>query len=230
MATEEGGGMEDVGSALEEDTTDSKGLFGRLKDKYVDFHTVEEDPDSWGEKQAFNEVSRRGFLSLAGQTAAAGYGIAEATDGDGFAVDWSSGQAQPTGPGSGGGAGAPGNETEDGNGQQTPTTGGNQLGVQGDVSDELYLQDDGTVIAIDHGHKEWRAFRPEEFDENSDYASLYAELEDSRDETSLSPPSLESGIEVSKQELFQYDTEAYDDMADEAEWDLIFDSNPNYDG
>ncbi len=230
MATEdEGGGMEDVERTLEEDR-ERESFFGsiseslgNLKDRYVGFHTVDEESERWGDQQAVNNISRRGFLSLAGQTAVAGYAVAEATDNDGWEVDWSSGQEEPgIGP-----IGAPGN----GNAEEPGAVNGeNHLGVQGDVSDELYLQEDGTVITIDYGHKEWRAFPPEEFSENSDYADLHSELEGEREATELAPPGLTSGIEVSKQELFDYDTTAYEDMADESEWDLIFDSNPAYDG
>lgn len=232
MATEEGdGGMEDVESSLESER-DEGGFMDTLhdlKEKYVDFHTVDEESEDWGDQQAVGDVSRRGFLSLAGQTAVAGYGVAEATDGDGWAVDWSSGN-NAAGAGPSPVAGGNGNQT-DGQGTPGPSTyGDNQLGVQGDVSDELYLQEDGTVVAIDHGHKEWRAFPSENFPENEDFQSLYNELEGQREETDLAPPSLDSGIEVSQQEIFNHDTAAYDDMADEAEWDLIFDSNPNYSG
>jgi hypothetical protein len=235
MATEEGegGGMEDVERSLET-PEEREGFFGSvsdtlgdLKERYVDFHRAEEESDRWGDQQVAGGLSRRGFISLAGQTAVAGYGISEATDNDGWAVDWSGGQAEAVGPGGGPGA-APGNETEN-DGEPTMYE-GNELGVQGDVSDELYLQEDGTVVAIDYGHKEWRAFNSEDFQHNQEFQDLYDELEDSRGATDLAPPGLSTGVEVSQQELFNHDTEAYDDMADEAEWDLIFDSNPNYAG
>lgn len=232
MATEdEGGGMEDVESSLETGPEDEGGgLLGSIsgalssaKDKYVDFHSVDEESDSWGDQQVAGGLSRRGFLAGTAQVAAGGYAISEATDNDGLAVDLSAGNSNVNGdqlPGAG-------NQTSE---QGSDTYEGNELGVQGDVSDELYLQEDGTVIAVDHGHREWRAFDAENFPENEAYESLHDELEGSRESTDIAPPSVGSGIEVSQQELFNHDTSAYNDMSDEAEWDLIFDSNPNYDG
>lgn len=230
MATEEGsGGMEDVEESLEPERDREGGIMDSLsnvKDRVTNWGTVDEPKHDQG--VAGTNLNRRGFLAAAGSTLAAGYGVAEATDGDGWNVDWSEGQAQGTGTDPGGAAGA-GNESDYGGGS-TPSAGDNQLGVQGDVSDELYLQEDGTVIAIDHGHKEWRSFSPDNFPENEDLSGLYDEVSQEREPTDMAPPSLDEGIEVSKNELFSYDTAAYDDMADEAEWDLIFDSNPNYSG
>ena len=231
MATEEGsGGMEDVEESLEPEQERSGGLMDSLynaKERVVDWGTVDEERPNEG--VAGTNVSRRGFLALAGSTAAAGYGVAEATDGDGWNIDWSSGAAEGVGEGNGQTQPGAGNETEYGGGDTSPS-GDNQLGVQGDVSDELYLQEDGTVVAIDHGHKEWRKFSPDNFPENEDLSGLYDEVSQDRDPTDMAPPSLGEGIEVSQDEIFSHDTAAYDDMADEAEWDLIFDSNPNYSG
>jgi len=236
MATgEEGGGMEDVDSSLEPEES-SGGFMSSIasglssaKDKYVDFHTVDEDAERWGDQSAAGNLSRRGFLAGTAEVAAVGYGITEATDGDGSAIDLSRGEEPAIG---GGPATGPAGENETANGAEdsTDTYGDNELGVQGDVSDELYLQEDGTVIAVDHGHKEWRRFDADNFSENQDYAELHSELSESRGSTDLNPPGLGSGVEVSQEELFDHDTTAYDDMADEAEWDLIFDSNPNYGG
>lgn len=235
MATEEGsGGMQDVEQSLQEGRTEERGFFGRVSDRlgdfkesYVDFHTVdEEQPEeelSFGDKPALGNVSRRGFVAGAAQAAVAGYGITEATDSDGWAIDWASGEAS-AGPGTP----VAGNETDGG---ETPSgTGGNVLGKQGDVSDELYLQEDGTVIAVDFGHREWRSFSPDEFTENEDLSGLYDEVSEEREPTDLAPPGLDQGIEVSQEELFDYDTRAYNDMSDESEWDLIFDANPKYGG
>ncbi len=232
MATEDEGGMEDVESSLEPEG-EGGGLretLGNLKDRYVDFHTVDEESENWSDEPALGSISRRGFLAGTAEVAAVGYGISEATDGDGWNVDWSRGNSQGAGGGVGPiGGGGNGNETDAPGGQQA-MDGNNQLGTAGDVSDELYLQEDGTVVAIDYGHKEWRKFSPDNFPENSAYAGLHSELEGERSASDLAPPQLGSGIEVSQEELFDYDTAAYDDMADEAEWDLIFDSNPNYEG
>jgi len=230
MATEEGsGGMEDVEESLEPDREKEGGIMDSLsnaKDRVVGWGTVDEPKEDQG--VAGTNLNRRGFLTAAGSTLAAGYGVAEATDGDGWNVDWSSGAEEGVGVGDGQTQPGAGNETDYGG--NAPTSGDNQLGVQGDVSDELYLQEDGTVIAIDHGHKEWRSFSPENFPENEDLTGLYDEVSDEREPTDLAPPSLDEGVEVSKSEIFSYDTAAYDDMADESEWDLIFDSNPNYSG
>jgi len=237
MATEdEGGGMEDVELSLETGPEDEGGgLLGSIsgalssaKDKYVDFHSVDEESESWGDQQVAGGLSRRGFLAGTAEVAAGGYVISEATDNDGFAVDLSAGN------GNGDQLPGAGDQNNDQVGNQTSEGSdiyeGNELGVRGDVSDELYLQEDGTVIAVDHGHREWRAFDAENFPENSGYESLHDELEGNRESTDIAPPSVSNGIEVSQQELFNHDTSAYNDMSDEAEWDLIFDSNPNYDG
>jgi hypothetical protein len=229
MATEEGsGGMEDVEESLEPQRQQEGGniwdKLSDIKESYVGFHRVDEESEKWGDQQVAGNLSRRGFVAGAAQVAAGAYAFTEATDNDGWNVDWSDGQATP--------AGAPATGTG-GQGQQAggaAADGDNELGVVGDVSDELYLQEDGTVIAIDFGHKEWRSFSPEEFPENSAYAGLHSELEDERDPSELPPPNLGTAIEVSQDELFNYDTTAYNDMSDEAEWDLIFDSNPNYSG
>lgn len=224
MSTEDSSGMDDVEQSLEpaHEQEEKSGLMERLsdfKESYVDFHTVEEESEEWGDQPAAGNVSRRGFLSLAGQVAVAGYGVAEATDNDGWAVDFESGGATGEGPLTG----QPGANGQNG---QTP----DGIGTVGDVSDELYVQEDGDVIAIDHGHKEWRAFRTEEFPKNEDYQDMHADLSETRDPSMLPPPGVDQGIEVTKQELLNHSSSAYDDMADESEWDLIFDSNPNYNG
>ena len=151
MATEDEGGMEDVESSLEPEG-EGGGLretLGNLKDRYVDFHTVDEESENWSDEPALGSISRRGFLAGTAEVAAVGYGISEATDGDGWNVDWSIGNSQGAGGGVGPiGGGGNGNETDAPGGQQA-MDGNNQLGTAGDVSDELYLQEDGTVVAID---------------------------------------------------------------------------------
>ncbi|WP_414836740.1 hypothetical protein [Candidatus Nanohalococcus occultus] len=222
MSTEDRSGMDDVERSLEavseEERLSIRERLSNIKDSYVNFHKVtDEDKETDFEeadflnKPAAGDLSRRGFLSLVGQTAVVGYAAAEALDGDGYAIDWAAGEAAVTDPTAG--------ETAD-----TPEG----IGVVGDVSDELYLQEDGTVYALDHGDREWRSFEVDEFPMNADYAELHTDLSGSRE--TMEPAPGVSGIEVTQQELFGHSSSAYDDMADEAEWDLIFDSNPTYSG
>lgn len=79
-----------------------------VKEKYVDFHTADPQSDDWGDQPALGSVSRRGVISGAAQLGVAGFLVAEATDDDGYAVDWSPGEEErpPVG------GGAPANQTE----------------------------------------------------------------------------------------------------------------------
>lgn len=81
---------------------------GNAKERYIDWHTVEEEKVDQG--VAGSNISRRGFLAGAAQVGVGAFALAEATDGDGYAVNWSSGAAD--GPAAGGVAPPPGNETE----------------------------------------------------------------------------------------------------------------------
>ncbi|WP_414836742.1 hypothetical protein [Candidatus Nanohalococcus occultus] len=91
-----------------------------------------------------------------------------------------------------------------------------------DSCDRMYLQEDGTVVGVDIEDRQYRVFEPEDFPANSDLSALYDELEDSRPQTNL-PADVGTGVRTTRQEVFGFSTEAYDDMADELEWDEIWD-------
>lgn len=163
------------------------------------------------------DSTRRAVLQGAGVLALGGGAVwtaLEATDGDGWDVDFNRDGI------AGGGIVPP--PAEEG----TPTPG---AAPGADCrSDELYIQEDGTVIALDHGDTEWYRFSPENFTENDGYAGLFDELSQRRPPQELAPEEVGPGIQVTHNELFSYDREAYNDMSDEAEWDRIFDQNPSY--
>lgn len=71
-------------------TTRVREKLGEAKEKYVDWHTIDEPKQDQG--VAATNLNRRGVLSGIAQLGAAGFIAAEATDGDGLAVDWSSGE------------------------------------------------------------------------------------------------------------------------------------------
>lgn len=99
--------------------------------------------------------------------------------------------------------------------------------------DRMYIQDDGTVVGLDLEDKEYRVFPPKHFPANSELTGLYSDLKPHRGLTEL-PDDLGKGVRASRSELFDYSVEAYDDMADESEWDTIWDeskkSSCSYDG
>ena len=88
---------------------------------------------------------------------------------------------------------------------------------QGDGSHRLYIQENGDAISIDYGDKEFRRFRSDIFTEDTGLAGLYDELESTRNPETL-PVDLEEGIEVTANEIFEYDRAAYDEMADISMW------------
>lgn len=99
-----------------------------------------------------------------------------------------------------------------------------------EACDLLYLQknsdtqldhEDGTAIALDVADKEYRIFPAQEFPHNRDLVGLYDELEDVRGKESL-PGNLGYGVRTNREEIFEYSIDAYDDMSDEEEWDIIF--------
>ncbi len=103
----------------------------------------------------------------------------------------------------------------------------------GPACDRLYIQrsedsnrdhGDGTVIGLDLADREYRIFTSEEFPENQELTGLYDEILDSRDKESL-PADLGRGVRATREEVFDYSVDAYDDMSDEEEWDTIFDDN-----
>lgn len=91
---------------------------GNAKDKYVGWHTVDTPKQDQG--VAGTTISRRGFVAGAAQVGLAGYAVSEATDGDGWDVDFNSTGAGGGSP-AGGGVAPPssGNETA----TDTPTPG-----------------------------------------------------------------------------------------------------------
>lgn len=82
---------------------------GNAKDKYFDFHTVEQPKQDQG--VAGTNISRRGFAAGAAQVAVGAYAVTEATDGDGWDVDWNSNGAGTGGAPAGGGVG-PSDDTD----------------------------------------------------------------------------------------------------------------------
>ncbi len=103
--------------------------------------------------------------------------------------------------------------------------------------DRLYLQreedsekgnGDGTVVGLDLADREYRIFTPEQFPLNEELTGLYDELVDIRGREDL-PADLGEGVRTTRDEVFDYSTSAYDDMADEEEWDTIFDENEKSD-
>ena len=89
-------------------------------------------------------------------------------------------------------------------------------------SDRIYVQEDGSVVAINYVDREFRAFPSDRFEKNEGLAELYDELEDEREVEELQVSGLDGGgIEVTASEIFKYDREAYDKMAAEADWDSI---------
>lgn len=110
----------DVDQELEPDS-EKEGLgtrvrqkLGNTKDKYFGWHTVDQPKQDQG--VAGTNISRRGFVAGLAQLGVAGYAVTEATDGDGQAIDWSSGEETAAGGGPQP-APAPENETE---GQEEP--------------------------------------------------------------------------------------------------------------
>jgi hypothetical protein len=127
------GGPEDVSSSEEEEfvdideelepgaereglTTRVRQKLGNTKDKYFDWHTVEQPKQDQG--VAGTNISRRGFVSGAAQLGVLGFAFTEATDGDGWNVDWSPGEPTDGAPA---GGGAPPPADQDGNGAATTT-------------------------------------------------------------------------------------------------------------
>lgn len=100
----------------------------------------------------------------------------------------------------------------------------------GSECDRLYLQrsedsnkgnGDGTVIGLDLADREYRIFDTQDFPYNSELVGLYDELLDIRGKDDL-PADLGKGVRATREEVFDYSTDAYDDMADEKEWDVIW--------
>ena len=99
--------------------------------------------------------------------------------------------------------------------------------------DRLYIQSsedsnngnsDGTVVAMDLADREYRIFATEDFPYNEELTGLYDEILGSRGRENL-PGGLGRGVRTTRDEVFDYSVDAYDDMADEEEWDTIFDDN-----
>jgi hypothetical protein len=84
------------------------------------------------------------------------------------------------------------------------------------------------VIGLDLADREYRIFTAEEFPYNEELVGLYDELDDIRDKTDL-PADLGEGVRTTREEVFDYSVDAYDDMSDEEEWDIIFDENEKED-
>ena len=117
--------------------------------------------------------------------------------------------------------------------EPSPTTTTSRQNDLGPACDRLYLQKaedsnkgdgDGTVVALDLADQEYRIFAPEHFPDNSELTGLYDEIVDERGRESL-PAGLGKGVRSTRDELFDYSKDIYDDMADEEEWDTIFDEN-----
>lgn len=125
----------DVDEELEPDTGEKQGFLsrtrqklGNAKDRYVGWHTVDEPKHDQG--VAGTNISRRGFVAGAAQLGVAGYAVSEATDGDGWDIDWNNNGAgeAPSGGGVSPPPGGEGNQTDD---NQTPAGGaGLQNGEQ----------------------------------------------------------------------------------------------------
>lgn len=96
--------------------------------------------------------------------------------------------------------------------------------------DRLYLQReedsndgnaDGTVIGLDLADREYRIFDTQDFPFNTELVGLYDELLEVRGKDDL-PADLGEGVRTTRDEVFGYSKDAYDDMADEREWDVIW--------
>lgn len=118
----------DVDEELEPDSED-KGFLSRTreklsntKDKYVGWHTVEQPKQDKG--VAGTNISRRGFAAGAAQAAVGTFAVLEATDGDGYDVDFNNNGGEAP---AGGGVSPPGEENETESGEDTPT-GGSGIG------------------------------------------------------------------------------------------------------
>lgn len=125
----------DVDEELEPDTGEKQGFLsrtrqklGNTKDKYIGWHTVDEPKHDKG--VAGTNISRRGFVAGAAEAAVGVYALAEATDGDGWDVDWNANGADGEAP-AGGGVTPPPGEGNETDGTQTPSGGaGLQNGEQ----------------------------------------------------------------------------------------------------
>lgn len=211
MSTEEDEGPSERNADEDvRDRAEDEGIWARTKQRVRDsrFVPVYGDEEVSGRRRALETI---GVAALGGVGI---WGILEANDGDGLELDWNSYENIPAG-------GVVPPVTEDG----TPVPGA----AEECVSDELYIQEDGTVVAVDRADEEFYQFHVEDFSQNQGYASLFDELSSQRPQQNLAPgPVDEPGIHVTHNELFAYDRQAYTDMADEAEWDRIFDQNPSY--
>ena len=133
--------------------------------------------------------------------------------------------------------------SQDNSVEDTPE--GTDAFVYSDECDRLYLADDGTVFAVDangdEGNIEAIRHNVDDYTHNEPLADLYTELQSSGreeiDMTQLSenyPDSWsDTAIEVTRSDITSYDDpstaveegwRAYDDMADESEWEDVMDT------
>jgi len=114
----------DVDEELEPET-EEQGFLSRTrqklsntKDKYVGWHTVDQPKQDKG--VAGTNISRRGFATGVAQAAVGTFAVLEATDGDGYDVDWNDNGGEAP---AGGGVSPPPGEGNETDGQGTPGAG-----------------------------------------------------------------------------------------------------------